>query len=300
MKMKSFVVLGAVAATSVATPAFADTAQGQFSDVQPTNWAYQAILQLKETYGCAKGFPNGTFNPGQSATRADLAALTNACLNEIQSYVDSKDASLAQALRAEFNPEIAALRVQQDQTAAKVQAIEVATATKAQGVGNYLGAAVLLNNQGVPGGGKDTNSTISGATIQGRYEVASLGRDAISVRPYVNFVAGPNSQFGAAAGALATYDWSIARTQVAPGKTVSAANIYLGGGAQVPLVNGTQANAQSAVGQSGQAIFVTGIEGRLTDNITGFADLKWPTQNAGAVNGGSYSPVAVAGLAWKF
>ena len=298
--MKSFVVLGAIAAASiVAAPALADQPT-QFSDVQPTNWAYQAILQLRDSYGVAKGYPNGTFKPGQPATRAELAALVNATLDEITSYSNQKDAALAQALRAEFNPEIASLRVQQDKTAAKVQAIEVAAATKAQGVGNYLGAAVLLNNQGIAGGGKDANGTISGATIQGRYEVASLGRDAISVRPYVNFVAGPNSQFGAAAGALATYDWSIARTQVAPGKTVSAANIYLGGGAQVPLVNGTQANAQSAVGQSGQAIFVTGIEGRLTDSITGFADLKWPTQNAGAVNGGSYSPVATAGLALKF
>ena len=294
-----FSVISAIAAVGIASaPAFAS--ENQFKDVQPTNWAYQAILQLKETYGVAKGYPDGTFRSGQPATRAELAALVNATLDEITSYSDQKDASLAQALRAEFNTEIAALRQQQDKTAAKVQAIEVAAAVKAQGVGNYLGAAVLLNNQGQAGGGKDANGVVSGATIQGRYEVASLGRDAVSVRPYVNFVAGSNSQFGAGAGVLATYDWSIARTQVAPGKTVSSANIYLGGGAQIPLVNGTQANSQSAVGQTGQAVFVTGIEGRLTDNITGFADLKWPTTNAGASTGSAYSPVATAGLALKF
>jgi len=68
MKLRS-IVAGAVAATSLAAPAMA-TPQGQFPDVQPTNWAYQAILNLKERYGCAEGFPDGTFRPGEPATRA--------------------------------------------------------------------------------------------------------------------------------------------------------------------------------------------------------------------------------------
>lgn len=294
--IKNFAIAAAIVAGTV-TPAFAEQ---QFKDVSPNNWAYQAILQLKNAYGVAKGYPDGTFRAGQPATRAELAALVNATLDEITSYVDSKDASLAQALRAEFNNELAVLRTQQDNTAAKVANIEVAAATKAQGVGNYLGAAVLLNNQGQAGGGKDANGVVSGATLQGRYEVASLGRDAISVRPYVNFAAGSNSQFGAAGGVLATYDWSIARTQVASGRTVSSANIYLGGGGQIPFVNGTQSNTQSAIGQTGQAVFVTGVEGRLTDALTGFADFKFPTTNAGASAGSSYSPVFTAGVALKF
>lgn len=294
MKFASFIA--AFATVAVSAPAFA----GQFKDVQPTNWAYQAILQLRDTYGVAKGYPDGTFRANQPATRAELAALVNATLDEITTYVDSKDASLAQALRAEFNAELTALRSQQNATAAKVQAIEVAAATKAQGIGNYIGAGVLLNQQGQAGGGKDATSIISGGTLQGRYQVASLGRDAISVRPYVNFAAGPNGQFGAAGGALATYDWSIARTEVAPNKTVSAANIYLGGGGQIPFVNGTQSNTQSAIGQTGQAVFVTGIEGRLTDALVGFADVKFPTTNAGASTGGSYSPVFTTGIGLKF
>ena len=294
--MKFASVIAAVATFAVSAPAFA----GQFSDVQPTNWAYQAILQLKETYGVAKGYPDGTFRAGQPATRAELAALVNATLDEITTYVDSKDASLAQALRAEFNTELNALRVQQDKTAGQVAAIQTAAAVKSQGVGNYVGAAVLLNQQGQVGGGKDAGSVVSGATIQGRYEVASLGRDAISVRPYVNFAAGPNSQFGAAGGVLATYDWSIARTQITPNRSVSAANIYLGGGGQIPFVNGTQSNTQSAIGQTGQAIFVTGVEGRLTDALVGFADIKWPTQNAGASTGGGYSPIFTTGIGLKF
>ncbi|OUE48651.1 MAG: hypothetical protein BTM33_07335, partial [Synechococcus sp. Lanier] len=41
----------------------------QFSDVKPTDWAYQALSNLIERYGCVAGYPNGTFKGGQAMTR---------------------------------------------------------------------------------------------------------------------------------------------------------------------------------------------------------------------------------------
>ena len=255
--------------------------QGQFSDVQPTNWAYQAILNLRDRYGCAVGFPDGTFRAGAPATRAQLAALTNACLDEITTYVDAKDAALASALRAEIGT-----------VSNRVTKLEVAAAKKAQGVGNYVGIGVLLNNVGTGG---NPNNTVSGGTLQARYAVKNYSNNnAISVRPYINAVAGPNSQIGAGGGVTATYDFAIARKA-----GVSAANIYTGVGYQVPFVNNTEANAQNAVGVSnGQAVFVLGAEGRITNSLVGFADLKFPTNTS--ANSGSYSPVFTTGLGFKF
>ena len=107
-------------------------------------------------------------------------------------------------------------------------------------------------------------------------------------------MAGPDSQIGAAGGVTATYDFSIARKA-----GVSAANVYTGVGYQVPFVNDTQANAQNAVGLSnGQAVFVLGAEGRITNSLVGFADLKFPTNTS--ANSGSYSPVFSTGLGFKF
>ena len=41
------------------------TSVTQFSDVVPTDWAYQALANLVETYGCVAGYPNGSFwQPG--------------------------------------------------------------------------------------------------------------------------------------------------------------------------------------------------------------------------------------------
>ena len=37
------------------------TSVTQFSDVYPTDWAYQALANLVEQYGCVAGYPNGTF-----------------------------------------------------------------------------------------------------------------------------------------------------------------------------------------------------------------------------------------------
>ncbi len=56
------------------------TSASQFSDVHPTDWAYQALSSLTERYGCVAGYPGGRFNGNSSITRYEAAALLNACL----------------------------------------------------------------------------------------------------------------------------------------------------------------------------------------------------------------------------
>ena len=55
------------------------TSVSQFSDVQPTDWAYQALANLVEQYGCVAGYPNGTFRGNRALSRYEAAALLNAC-----------------------------------------------------------------------------------------------------------------------------------------------------------------------------------------------------------------------------
>jgi len=288
MMIRSFIAATAIAATAV--PAMAQvTSVSQLRDVQPTEWSYQAVSNLIARYGCVAGYPNGTFQPGQPATRAELAALTNACLDRITEYQTEADAKLAAALRAEF----ASVNT-------RVSALETAAAQKAQGVNNYLGLGVLLNKQGVDGNGYTADRTISGGTLQARYAVKNFrNQNAVSLRPYLNAVAGPSGNIGTAGGALVSYDWSISKAA----SGVSRANIYTGVGYQVPFVNDAEANFQSAIGDRGQVVFALGVEGRLTNSLVGFADLKFPTTNAansyGATNG-TYSPVFTTGLGFKF
>ena len=294
MKLRSFIAATTVAATAAVSPVMAQvTSVSQLRDVSPTNWAYGAISNLISRYGCVAGYPNGTFKPGQPASRAELAALTNACLDNITQFYTEADAKTASALRSEFSREIAA-------TNSRVSSLEIAAARKNQGVNNYLGFGVLLNQQGVPSDAYSATRTIAGGTIQGRYAVKTFAnQNAISVRPYVNFVGTPAGQIGSAGGLGISYDWSLSK---APSGT-SKWNIYTGLAYQVPFVNNTDANFQSAVGSKGQVVGVVGLEGRLTNSLVGFVDAKFPTTNAAnsyGVTGGSYSPVLSTGLGIKF
>ena len=286
------IIAASIAAASIATPSFAQvTSVSQLSDVQPDEWSYQAISNLVSRYGCVAGFPNGTFQPGQPATRAQLAALVNACLDRVTDFQSAQDAQLAAALKAQA--------AQWSATEAKVDALVAEDEAAKNGVNNYLGLGVALNKQGVNGNGYDADRTISGGTLQARYAAKTFdNQNAVSIRPYLNAAAGPNGDIGTAGGGLVTYDFSIAKKS-----GVSAANIYGGVGYQVPFVNNSEANYQSAIGEKGQVVFVLGAEGRLTNSLVGFADLKFPTTNAGNAYGGSdapYSPVFTTGLGFKF
>lgn len=293
MKLKT-IALASIASLAASAPAMAQvTSVTQLTDVQPTQWSYQALSNLISTYGCVAGYPDRTFRPGQPATRAEMAALTNACLDNITQFYTEADARTAAALRAEFSREIAKLNT-------RVSALELAAARKAQGVGNYIGAGLVLNQQGVNGNGFRSNGTILGGAIQARYAISTFkNQNAISLRPYVNFVSGPTGQFGAGGGGLVTYDWSLAKAASGVSKT----NLYLGAGYQIPFVNNNLTNFQSAVGSGGQVVFAIGAETRLTNSLVGFMDVKFPTTTAAnsyGVTGGSYSPVYTAGLGIKF
>jgi hypothetical protein len=289
MKINS-IVATAVLATSMVAPAMASTPATQFSDVQPSEWSYQAIQNLNARYGCLAGYPGNTLKPSQAATRAELIALTNACLDRISEFQNAADAQLAAALKAQA--------AQWSGLSKRVSTLELAAATKANGVGNYIGAGVLLNQQGIEGNGFNTTKTVAGGNAQGRYVLGNALGGQVSARPYMNAVAGPDSQIGAAGGLLATYDYSVAKRN-----GVSSANVYGGVGYQTPFTQYTGANYQSAIGDRGQVVLAVGIEGRLTDSLVGYSQLTFPTTNAansyGATNG-VYSPVLTGGIGVKF
>jgi len=66
-----------------------------FSDVQPSDWAYQALTNLAERRGCVAAAPQG------SMTRYEAAILLNSCISDI-----SRASEIEQRLLAEFSPEL--------------------------------------------------------------------------------------------------------------------------------------------------------------------------------------------------
>ena len=95
------------------------TSVTQFSDVYPTDWAYQALSNLVEQYGCVAGYPNGTFRGNRAMTRYEAAALLNACLDRITEVTDE-----LRRLIKEFETELAILRGRVDGLEARVGELE--------------------------------------------------------------------------------------------------------------------------------------------------------------------------------
>lgn len=127
------------------------TSVSQLSDVQPTDWAFQALQSLVERYGCIAGYPDGTFRGNRAATRYELAAALNACLDQISDRFASKeDLATVKALQEEFKTELATLKGRVDGLEARTKTLEAqqfSTTTK------LVGEAIFQGTQF--GGGTD-------------------------------------------------------------------------------------------------------------------------------------------------
>jgi BMFP domain-containing protein YqiC len=120
------------------------TSVSQLSDVQPTDWAFQALQSLVERYGVIAGYPDGTYRGNRAMTRYEFAAGLNAALERVNELIAAGTADLVrredlatlQRLQEEFAAELATLRGRVDaleaQTA-ELEANQFSTTTKLVG-----------------------------------------------------------------------------------------------------------------------------------------------------------------------
>ncbi len=120
------------------------TSVTQLSDVQPTDWAFQALQSLVERYGVIAGYPDGTFRGNRAMTRYEFAAGLNAALDRVSELiaegladkVAKEDLEALQRLQAEFATELATLRGRVDALEGRVGLLEMlqfSTTTKLSG-----------------------------------------------------------------------------------------------------------------------------------------------------------------------
>jgi hypothetical protein len=191
MKLKQLmlapVALGMVAPAAIAadlnmngvnqyTSAEQVTSVTQFSDVRPTDWAYQALSNLVERYGCVAGYPNGTFAGGRALSRYEAAALLNACLDRVTEVTDE-----LKRLQAEFSQELAVLRGRVDTLEAKVgelEATQFSTTTKLRGEANFVLGGV--DDYRTKGG--DTTRTAFNYDLRLNLDTSFTGKDLLRTR----------------------------------------------------------------------------------------------------------------------
>ena len=116
---------------------------GQLRDVSPGDWAYEALRNLVERYGCIAGYPDGTYRGNRALSRYEFAAGLNACLNQIERIIGTgstpvDDGSIASLRRLvqEFQAELQTLTGRVDNLEGRVSFLEdhqFSTTTKLDG-----------------------------------------------------------------------------------------------------------------------------------------------------------------------
>lgn len=93
------------------------TSVDQLSDVQPTDWAFQALQSLIERHRCITGYSDSTFRGSRALTRYEFTDILNSCLNRINELMATKvadqltqeDLFILQKLQQDFAEELTTL-----------------------------------------------------------------------------------------------------------------------------------------------------------------------------------------------
>ncbi|WP_414514512.1 iron uptake porin [Nostoc sp. PCC 9305] len=163
------------------------TSVSQFSDVQPTDWAFQALQSLVERYGCIAGYPNATYRGNRALTRYEFAAGLNACLDRVNELIATATADLVtkqdlatlQRLQEEFSAELATLRGRVDSLEARTAELEAnqfSTTTKLVGEAIFGVTDVFGGNTG------DNNNTVFQDRVRLDLQTSFTGKDVLHTR----------------------------------------------------------------------------------------------------------------------
>ncbi|MBD2146977.1 iron uptake porin [Sphaerospermopsis sp. FACHB-1194] len=174
------------------------TSVSQFSDVQPTDWAFQSLQSLVERYGCVAGYPNGTFRGNRALSRYEFAAGLNACLDRVNELiatatadmVSKEDLATLQRLQEEFSAELATLRGRVDALEARTAELEAnqfSTTTKLRGEAIFSVSQAFGDKQADQDNNPNNNPNLdSNITFSNRVrlslESSFMGTDVLQTR----------------------------------------------------------------------------------------------------------------------
>jgi hypothetical protein len=175
------------------------TSVSQLSDVQPTDWAFQALQSLVERYGCIAGYPDGTYRGNRALTRYEFAAGLNACLDRVNELiatasadmVNKEDLATLQRLQEEFSAELATLRGRVDALEARTAELEAnqfSTTTKLSGevivaVSDVFGGNELAaSGSGEPTGDDNDVNTVLADRARLTFNTSFTGKDELRTR----------------------------------------------------------------------------------------------------------------------
>ncbi len=172
------------------------TSVSELSDVQPTDWAFQALQSLVERYGCIAGYPDGTFKGNKALSRYEFAAGLNSCMEKItelisanSSQVTKNDLATVQKLQEQFAAELATLRGRVDSLEARTAELEAnqfSTTTKLQGEAIFAVTQDFGGNRDRGSTGsrlaRNTDQTVFQERVRLNFNTSFTGKDVLQTR----------------------------------------------------------------------------------------------------------------------
>ncbi|QSV53427.1 MAG: carbohydrate porin [Dolichospermum sp. UKL201] len=265
------------------------TSVSQLSDVQPSDWAYEALKSLIERYDCLVG-SDTKYRGNRALTRYEFAAGLNACLDQVNKLITSSTSDLAlktdlesiQRLNEEFNAELTVLRGRLQTIEARTTELEgnqFSTTTKLTGQVQFVLGGVLAGNNVLTKKPAPRTITFQDA-VQLVLNTSFTGKDQLRL-----VLSGGNieSLGQLRAGVLGTFDGRTADNRV---PSLQPNQIRVGGiRYRFPIGKKTQFNifAQSdganEIGLSGPT---NPFEGSFSNGITRFSRRCVPPSNFNA------------------
>ena len=173
--------------TVLPSSAFAQvTSVSQLSDVLPTDWAFGALQSLVESYDCATGYPDSTFQGHRSLNRYEFAAGLKACLDRVSELtaihtsdrVSQTDLQVLKKLKDEFTAELATLRGNIDVLEARTAELEANQFSTTARLGGQVIFAFADALGGNPPGRGNTNAVLAQLT-QLQIAASFTGKDVL-------------------------------------------------------------------------------------------------------------------------
>lgn len=162
------------------------TSVAQLADVQPTDWAFEALRSLTERYGCLEGYPDGLFRGQRPVNRYEFAVALNACFERINEAINATASNSARAtdlttlerLLREFSTEITTLRDRTDNLearSAQLEANQFSTTTR------LTGEAIVAFNDGFQDNAADPHFVFL-SQLRFNLETSFTGQDLLLVQ----------------------------------------------------------------------------------------------------------------------
>ena len=163
----------------------------QLRDISLEDWAYEALRNLTERYGCITGFPNATYRGDRVITRYEFAAGLNSCLQQIERLITSsepvveEDLQIIQRLSQEFAAELATIETKLDNLENRTAFLEdkqFSATTKLVGEAVFSFSGAFGDEKANGSGENIEDEIVFNNRVRLNFNTSFTGKDVLKVR----------------------------------------------------------------------------------------------------------------------